>query len=123
MHSYSVSFHQVLQIPMGQAWWRKIQTIGLGAHYKSNQSGTLQKLKIVSQRIICQTALTTRTAINLLNLLENYVTFDSKFSPDTWAGIPPGGKRTNNGKESFHAHFNKKFYASHLTIFIFFNEV
>ena len=39
-------------------------------------------------------------------LLENYVTFDSKITSDMWAGIPSKEKRTNNGKESFHAHFN-----------------
>ena len=88
----------------------------------------LQKLRFVSQRILCLTALTTRTtiswltiAINLLTqqisdyhnkfadyLLENYVPFDSKFTPDMWAGIPSDKKRTNNGTESFHAHFNEQ---------------
>ena len=33
------------------------------------------------------------------NLLENYVTFDSKFSPDMWAGIPSEEKKTNNDTE------------------------
>ena len=51
-------------------------------------------------------------------LLENYVTFDSKFTPDMWAGIPSEEKRTDNGTESFHAQFNEQFYASHPTIFI-----
>ena len=27
------------QVNMGQAWWRKIQTIGLDSHYKDNHSG------------------------------------------------------------------------------------
>ena len=52
-------------------------------------------------------------------LLENYVTFDSKFTPDMWDGIPSEEKRTNDGTESFHTHFNEQFYASHPTIFIF----
>ena len=52
-------------------------------------------------------------------LLENYVTFDSKFTPDMRAGIPAEEKRTNNGTESLHTHFNEQFYASHPTIFIF----
>ena len=39
--------------------------------------------------------------------------FDSKFSPDMWAGIPSEEKRTYDGTESFHAHFNEQFYASH----------
>ena len=39
-------------------------------------------------------------------LLENYVTFDSKFTPD-------------NDTESFHAHFNEQFYTSHPTLIIY----
>ena len=50
------------------------------------------------------------------------MTFDSKFTPDMWAGIPSEEKRTNNGTESFHAHFNEQFYTSHSTFFIF-NEL
>ena len=39
--SCSVTYHLVLQISlMDQAWCQKIQTIGLGAHYKDSQSGT-----------------------------------------------------------------------------------
>ena len=52
-------------------------------------------------------------------LLENYVTFDLKFAPDMLAGIPSEEKRTYNGAESFHAHFNEQFYTSHSTIFIY----
>ena len=52
-------------------------------------------------------------------LLENFVTFDSKFYPDMWAGIPLEEKRTNSYTESFHAHFNAQFYKPHPTIFIF----
>ena len=55
-------------------------------------------------------------------LLENYVTFDSKFTPDMWAGIPSEENRNNNGTESFHTHINEQIYASHPTIFIF-NEL
>ena len=50
------------------------------------------------------------------------MTFDSKFTHDMWADISSEEKRTNNGTESFHAHFNGQFYASHPTIFIF-NEL
>ena len=55
-------------------------------------------------------------------LLGNYVTFDSNFTPDTWASIPSEEKRTNNGTEPFHAHLNEQFYASQPTIFIY-NEL
>ena len=36
-----------------------------------------------------------------------------------WAGLPGDMKRTNNGTESFHAHFNEQFYSAYPTIFIF----
>jgi hypothetical protein len=52
-------------------------------------------------------------------LVENYVTVDSKFPPEMWACEPSEDKRTNNGTESFHAHFNEQFYSAHPTIFIF----
>ena len=55
-------------------------------------------------------------------LLENYVTFDSKFTPDMWASNPSEEKRTNNGTESFHAHLNEQFNAFQPTTFIF-NEL
>jgi len=36
-----------------------------------------------------------------------------------WACEPSEDKQTNNGTESFHAHFNEQFYSAHPTIFIF----
>ena len=39
-------------------------------------------------------------------LVDNYVTVDSKFPPKRWACAPSEDKRTHNGTESFHAHFN-----------------
>ena len=37
------------------------------------------------------------------------MTFDSKFTPDMWSGIP---------SEEMNAHFNEQFYASQPTLFI-----
>ena len=36
-----------------------------------------------------------------------------------WACEPSENKRTKNGTESFHAHFNEQFYSAHPTICIF----
>ena len=68
---FEVDMHTVLRDAIPSATikccrfhlWRKVQTIGIGAHYKDNQ-----KLRKLSQRIICQTVLTTRTAIHLLTI-------------------------------------------------------
>jgi hypothetical protein len=51
-------------------------------------------------------------------VLNTYIT-DTHFPPTVWAEEPSETKRTNNGAESFHAHFNEQFYIHHPTIFIF----
>jgi hypothetical protein len=53
-------------------------------------------------------------------ILENYIVPDSRFPPTLWSSLPSlNAKRTTNGAESFHAHYNEQFYAAHPTIFIF----
>ena len=45
---------------------------------------------------------------------------DSRYAPLFWAAAPNVNfKRTNNGPESFHSHFNEQFYSHHPNIFIF----
>ena len=51
-------------------------------------------------------------------VLNTYIT-DTRFPPTVWAEEPSEIKRTNNGAESFHVHFNEQFYIHHATIFIF----
>ena len=38
---------------------------------------------------------------------------------DIWADVPSDYKRTDNGPESFHAHFNEQFYKGHPVIYTF----
>ena len=45
-----------------------------------------------------------------------YVTEESLFPSVLWAEAPSHAKRTNNGPESFHAHFNEQFYCNHPSI-------
>jgi hypothetical protein len=53
-------------------------------------------------------------------ILKNYIASNSKFTPNLWAQLPSlDSKRTTNAAESFHAHYNKQFYAAHPTIFRF----
>ena len=52
-------------------------------------------------------------------LTDNYVTTELKFPPHLWAEGPSDYKRTNNGPESFHAHFNEQFYFGHPGIYTF----
>ena len=53
-------------------------------------------------------------------VLESYIAEMYIFPPCMWASVQDGNSpRTNNGSESFHAHFNAQFYARHPNIFIF----
>jgi len=45
------------------------------------------------------------------------------FPPSLWAQIPFDVRRTNNGPESFHRHFNAQFTSPHPTFFIFWDEI
>ena len=45
------------------------------------------------------------------------------FPPSLWAQIPSDARRTNNGPESFHRHFNAQFTSPHPTFFIFWDEI
>jgi hypothetical protein len=47
-------------------------------------------------------------------ILEECVTPTSTFPPSLWSSPPENNaKRTNNGTESFHSHYNGQFYARH----------
>ena len=37
--------------------------------------------------------------------------------------IPSTARRTNNGPEAFHSHYNKQFYASHPSMFVFLDNI
>jgi len=53
-------------------------------------------------------------------LLETYISPTAKFRPEMWSAVPCAElKRTTNGPESFHSHFNQQFYSAHPTIFAF----
>jgi hypothetical protein len=69
---------------------------------------------------------------NVINLhfadymLENYVSSDARYPPQLWADtcIPQErSKRTTNGPEAFHSHFNGQFYSTHPSIFTFIDVI
>lgn len=119
---------------LGQAWWRKIQTLGLSPDYKdsSNEMGKWLKHSF-GLHFLCPSEIEDSFCEDLMSvmpedprcskyadyLVENYVTDNSKFPSEMWAEVPSNNKRTNNSAESFHAHFNAQFYSAHPTIFIF----
>ena len=48
-----------------------------------------------------------------------YITQESLFPPQLGTEKPSDMKRTNNGPESFHCHYNEQFYASYPSIYQF----
>ena len=57
-------------------------------------------------------------------VVENYISPDSTFQLPMWSAQPSAeAKRTTNGAESFHAHFNEQFYSAHPCIFVFLDNL
>lgn len=52
-------------------------------------------------------------------LVEMYVDEEAEFPPHIWASLSADSNRTTNGCESFHSHFNQKFYHSHPQLYVF----
>ena len=49
-----------------------------------------------------------KRVVEFANYLTNYyMTDESMFPPILWSQVPSDSKRTNNGPESFHAHYNE----------------
>uniref|UniRef100_A0A0P4VQ93 MULE transposase domain-containing protein n=1 Tax=Scylla olivacea TaxID=85551 RepID=A0A0P4VQ93_SCYOL len=119
---------------LGQAWWRKIQNLGLSKDYKDTNSDIGQWLKLsfglhfidptdvedcFVEEVMTEAPQDERCIRFADYLVDNYVTAESRYPPVLWAEIPSNTKRKNNVAESFHAHFNEQFYASHPSIFVF----
>lgn len=119
---------------LGQAWWRKIQSLGLSLEYKDNDSEIGKWLKSFFGLHFLEPADVEECFVEDLMtiapqdercvkfadyLVDNYLTAESKYPPSLWAETPSTNKRTTNSVESFHAHLNAQFYMSHPSIFIF----
>ena len=120
---------------LGQAWWRKMQAIGLAPAYKDRETDVSKWLHVCfglhfqppydiedafAEEVMSELLPDDRKCHTFADyLLDNYVTSDSRFPPIMWARAPSHCKRTNNATESFHAHFNQQFYSAHPCIFVF----
>ena len=56
-------------------------------------------------------------------MLSTYIEDNDLFPPSAWAEIPSTARRTNNGPEEFHAHYNEQFYVSHPSMFVFLDNI
>jgi hypothetical protein len=56
-------------------------------------------------------------------VLENYISSGAKFPPILWSEEPSDRRRTTNGCESFHCHFNEQLYTPYPSIFSFLDVI
>lgn len=117
-----------------QAWYRKIQSLGLSADYNTeNQIGIYLKhffglpflkpdevgdcfaFDLFENNNVDSQKVTDFTDY----LIDNYIGEDSKFPPYVWASASDSMARTTNACESFHSQFNSNFYSCHPNLYQF----
>ena len=118
---------------LAQAWWRKIQSVGLSNEYRNAESQLGKWLKCFFGLHFVDAVEVEDIFVDLMSVapndekcikfadyfVENYVTNDSKFPPSMWAEIPSDEKMTNNAAESYHAHLNEQIVFSPSNNFCF----
>jgi hypothetical protein len=119
---------------LGQAWWRKIQNLGLSKEYKNYGSEISKWLmhffglsylepsdveNSFAEDLITDMPADQRVEKFSDYVLSTYIDDTSLFPPSIWAEVPSDSRRTNNGPEAFHSHYNEQFYNSHPSMFVF----
>lgn len=123
---------------LSQAWWRKIQALGLAVEYKSQNSNIGKWLKLffglsfleeneveecIAFDIFSSTPEDDRAVEFADYILKNYGDSNAKFPPMIWTESNLDSKRTNNGCEGFHRQFSDMFYHQHPNIFEFMEKL
>ena len=118
---------------LAQAWFRKIQSLGLSSQYNAKESEVSKWLSYFfglpflrpgevsdcfTDDLFAITPNDERCDQFADYVLVNFVDSNSKFPPSLWA-FDDASLRTNNGCESFNGHFNKEFYSTHPNIYSF----
>jgi hypothetical protein len=120
---------------LGQAWWRKIQNLGLAKEYK-NYGSVISKwlthffgLAFLEPsdvgHVFAEDLVPDMPNDKRIEQLSDYVlnTYiddtTATFPTSTWSEVPSLVRRTNNGPEAFHSHYNEQFDKSHPSMFIF----
>jgi len=57
--------------------------------------------------------------LRITYILNNYIDSEAIFPPNIWSDFKPSTMRTTNACESFHAHFNSKFYSAKPNLYQF----
>lgn len=121
---------------LGQAWWRKIQKLGLSVIYKNPDSLIGKWLKYpFGLTYLDPSDVGDCFALDFTEdmpeneglrqfydyLVENYIDEESIFPPSMWAENSTNFARTTNSCESFHSRFNSSFYSCHPDLYTFMN--
>jgi hypothetical protein len=115
------------------SWWRKIQKVGLSSEYKEAESEIGKWMKgLFGIAFLNRDEVAGCFVEDFMSVcyddkrvveFADYLTDESMFPPILWLQVPSDSKRTNNGPESFHAHYNEQFYSSHPAIYIFIDNI
>lgn len=131
---YPLSQIRGCKFHLGQAWFRKIQQIGLSVQYKdaSDEIGKwlvyMFGLCFLSPEEVSDCFVEDFVAIKPDNkkldefcdyLVDTYISEESVFPPEMWARASSDLFQTTNACESFHAELNSNFYHHHPHIFSF----
>lgn len=123
---------------LGQAWYRKIQSLGLAKEYQDEKSATgkwmryLFGLSFLKPEEVgeCfaldlaefQPDHMHKAVVNLADyLVKNYIEENSLFPPTIWAEAVVTTENSTNACESFHSRFNSNFYSMHPSLYLFVN--
>lgn len=119
---------------LAQAWFRKIQSLGLVSHYRQRDSTIGQWLRwsfglmYLNPNEVDDCFVEDLYSIipqdqNVIHyadyLVDNYLSEDAFFNPQLWAYCSSSLEHTTNACEAFHRTFNSFFYVPHPDIYRF----
>lgn len=121
-----------------QAWWRKIQSLGLSSEYKDINSEIGKWLHwVFGLTFICPHEVGDAFVEDLMStipanlavtsfadyLTSNFIESDATFPPEIWASDTVTSERTTNACEAFHRAFGLNFNSAHPHIFTFVDAI
>lgn len=130
------SIIQGCRFHLGQAWFRKIQSLGLVKEYRDEKSEigswmrylfglSFLKPDEVGECFAIDLAEfqpNNEKAIELADyLVKNYIEENALFPPELWAEARVTSEHSTNACESFHSRFNSNFYSMHPSLYLFVN--
>ena len=122
---------QLCRFHLGQSWYRHIQEYHLAQDYKSKTPIGKWLHLTFGLHFLPPAQVGSAFADIIMHempenhenctkyadyLTETYIDVDSTFPPHLWAEVPSVEKRTNNGPEAFHRHFNATIKTPHPNI-------